>query len=1292
MNCLVRVFLSIACLCLASPLAYAQGASTTSSITGVVVDKDGGIVPGATVVVKNNATSVTQTVVTNSEGSYSVPALDIGTYTVTISLSGFKTFVHTDVRLQAGQPASLRAVLDVGQLTETINVKAASELVQTTSTAISSTVPTEVIANLPVVTRNALNFVTFLPGVSTPTTGRASTINGLPDSTINITIDGVTTNNLLQSDDGFFSMITPRLDAVQEVTVQGAGAGAESAGGGSVQIKFVTRSGTNVLDTSVYHYFRHPSLNSNYFFNKVNGLDKNDVVVHQYGFRVGGPIVIPGLIDGRGKAFFFSNYERFYQPTEATRTRTVLTPEAQSGLFRYTVGNTVQSVNLLALAAASGQVGTPDPTVAALLDKIRAATATTGTFNEIANSLNRQSYIFQSAGVGNQYAPTNSVDVNLSQRHRLKGTYYLQRFNTVPDLLNGGDVRFPGFANFGNQASWRTTGSVALRSTLGANFVNELIGGWQHSPNEFSTNITPDMFADQDGFSLALGGTGNNAYITGATTDTTRAPRNTPNWSLDNNISWLRGAHSLTFGGSFLQVTHTQNGDDIVPSATLSFNTTNDPAAGLFTTANFPGASNTILGEARTLYAILTGRVSQIPGTARLNNAGTEYVYLGNLLQRDRMHSTAAYFQDSWRMKPNFTLNYGVRWEALLPFYPLLATRSMSTMTDLCGPSGFGEGPGGRPCNMFNPGVLNNPTQIPTYVAYNPGDPGFETKWFDFGPNVGASWRPNVQDGWWRTILGDPDQATLRGVFSVQFNRPRMDAFTNTFNGNPGGTAPGGATRGTAAGNYPLVLPGESWPILFREKSRLGPPEFVKTPQFPIQASITGGNDINIFDPEIHTPFTTSWSLGLQRSVGRDMAVELRYVGNRLSRNWTEENWNSENIFENGFLEEFKLAQANLAANVAAGRGGTFAYMGPDTGTSPLPTYLAYFSAVPVAQSGDAARYTSGNFTNSTFTGQLDPYFADPRGAAASLWTGSSGQFRANAATAGLASNFFVMNPLVDDAQVTVSKAGSYYHSFVIDLRRRLAQGLLANVNYTWARQWGSSNQDLHRDRLYLRQANVPHALKTTFSYDMPVGRGKRFATDIHPWLDGVIGNWQISGTGRVQWREFVFRGKLVGMSQSELQDVFKVRFTNTSTGDLAIFMLPQDIIDNTRRAFNTDETSTTGYPAGELPTGRYIAPAGVPGCIILYSGDCGQEEIWVRAPSFVRFDITLKKRFPFGRKGSFDLQVDFLNAFDNINFNHVFNPGSGSGIFQVTSAYTDINGTFDPGGRLGQIVWRINF
>jgi hypothetical protein len=237
----------------------------------------------------------------------------------------------------ANAPGNVKAVLEVGSLTETVEVKGGTELIQTRTATVSSTITTEQIANLPLVSRNALNFVVFMPGVETAGGPRGSTISGLPQNTISVMLDGVNVNNNFQSGDGFFSMVTPRLDAVEEVTVTGATPGADQAAMGAVQISFATRAGTNNFDGSVYHYFRHPELNSNYWFNKIRGLERNDVIVHQYGVRVGGPIVIPGLFDGRNKAFFFFNHEEFYQPTEASRTRTILHPLAQQGIFRYNV-------------------------------------------------------------------------------------------------------------------------------------------------------------------------------------------------------------------------------------------------------------------------------------------------------------------------------------------------------------------------------------------------------------------------------------------------------------------------------------------------------------------------------------------------------------------------------------------------------------------------------------------------------------------------------------------------------------------------------------------------------------------------------------------------------------------------------------------------------------------------------------------------------------------------------------------------------------------------------------------
>jgi hypothetical protein len=212
-------------------MAYGQG-GTSSTISGLVVDTAGGVVPGADVVVKHNATGVATSTVTNAEGAFSVPGLNIGTYTVTVTLQGFKTFVANDVVLTSGTSASVKAVLEVGGLTEQIVVSSTSEILQTQSTTISSTINTNQITKLPLTSRSAMDFVTFLPGVATPGGNRQSQINGLPRGLINITLDGVNIqDNTLRSTDGFFAIVSPRLDAIEEVTVTTAAQGSEAAQG-----------------------------------------------------------------------------------------------------------------------------------------------------------------------------------------------------------------------------------------------------------------------------------------------------------------------------------------------------------------------------------------------------------------------------------------------------------------------------------------------------------------------------------------------------------------------------------------------------------------------------------------------------------------------------------------------------------------------------------------------------------------------------------------------------------------------------------------------------------------------------------------------------------------------------------------------------------------------------------------------------------------------------------------------------------------------------------------------------
>jgi hypothetical protein len=231
--------------------------------------------------------------------------------------------------------------------------------------------------------------------------------------------------------------------------------------------------------------------------------------------------------------------------------------------------------------------------------------------------------------------------------------------------------------------------------------------------------------------------------------------------------------------------------------------------------------------------------------------------------------------------------------------------------------------------------------------------------------------------------------------------------------------------------------------------------------------------------------------------------------------------------------------------------------------------------------------------------------------------------------------------------------------------------------------------------QLVLDNANaVRQALKFNWTWDIPVGRGRRFGKSLGVWADGFIGNWTFSGVGRVQSGEIVDFGnvKLVGMTLQQLQDMYRISIRNNPiTGLPTVYDLPQSVVDNTILAFSTSGTTASGY-SGAAPTGQYLAPANDPGCVQDYRGDCAPRDVFVTGPVFTRFDMTLRKSFPLGGRKNIQVEIDELNVFNAIGFNVVGNASGNATFGQVTSAYQDVSNTFDPGGRLGQIMFRINW
>ncbi len=286
----------------------------------------------------------------DEKGYWAIPSVPSGTYRVKISHAGFKNALVENVKMDAGVPSTVNVTLEVGALTDTIEVTSGAEVLQADSATIASTLQGTQIHDLPFTSHNATELIATQPGTQTAQGPRYSIINGLPQSTINITLDGVNIqDNTNKSTDGVFNNVQARTEAIEEMTMSTAALGADSSGEGSAQVKFVTRSGSNQFHGGVFETNRNDFFEANYYFNSVNGLKRDYMNLNEWGYRLGGPIK-------KNKLFFFTTFEFFFLPQSfLTQGQMWLTPDAANGIFTYKDGTgTVRTVNLYTLAAGAG--------------------------------------------------------------------------------------------------------------------------------------------------------------------------------------------------------------------------------------------------------------------------------------------------------------------------------------------------------------------------------------------------------------------------------------------------------------------------------------------------------------------------------------------------------------------------------------------------------------------------------------------------------------------------------------------------------------------------------------------------------------------------------------------------------------------------------------------------------------------------------------------------------------------------------------------------------------------------
>jgi hypothetical protein len=716
----------------------------------------------------------------------------------------------------------------------------------------------------------------------------------------------------------------------------------------------------------------------------------------------------------------------------------------------------------------------------------------------------------------------------------------------------------------------------------------------------------------------------------------------------------------------------------VVPQVTFGLNTA-DPANAAFTNsgagATIPGIPADQLGRLKSIYAMLTGRILNVNHAARLDENTKAYSLTETAISRNDRTEYGFYGQDSFKFRPNLTVNYGLRWQPVLSPHHNNGVYIRPGFEGLYGISGVG--------NLFQPGANSgSPTQ---YFPVSKDDKVFKDDFNNIAPSIGIAWSPDFKNSWLKKIFGEGNQTVIRAAYALSYFTGGSSEFDSILGTNPGLTTFAGLRAG-------IETPAAT-PLLLRN----GIPAIPVPPAPTFPRAAVAGTSAADFDPNLETPYVQSWSFGLQREINRDTVLEIRYVANHGTKLVRTYNLNEVNIFENGFLQEFIAAQNNLQIALAAGRAANFRNQGLP-GQVNLPIYTASFGSP-----------TSSLFGNSTFINQL---LQGTAGSAASTLGNSSGNiaFQNNRIAAGFPANFFTVNPSVYGASSFIETNGSTstYNSLQIELRRRLAQGLLVQGSYVWSHAltdaFASSAVSQSEPTTIRNFGNdkgpspfdIRHAFKVNYIYELPVGPGKKFFSGggvlgkiMEGWATDGIVRWQSGGAqlltcGRATVNQKESGCVLVGMTVKELQDAIKIRKDGDAANRGTVFWLPEDIIANTNLAFFPD-------PSGRQPQGRYLAPPTTP-------GEFGNR-IFLYGPSFFRADLSILKKTRVTETINVEFRAEFLNAFNHTNFllrsaaADVATIGVNSQTFgQTGQAYQDTSTTNDPGGRLVQLVLRINF
>jgi hypothetical protein len=652
--------LAVAILGLAAPSVFAQAGNAT--LRGTVTDPTGGVLPGATIVLTNMGTRATQEVVTDDRGGYAFAGLFPGTYELKVELPGFKTFDQKNIALSPGDARGLDVRLEIGDQQETVTITAESPVIQTETGAREGVLNADQIDNLSVVGRSSLELLRILPGVVTPDNtafesvsfgGGANntqgyTVNGIRSSANTVSLDG---SALIDIGSNSGVIVTLNNDMVQEVKVQSSNFAAEYGAGG-MNISAVTKAGTSQFHGTVYDYVRNYRFAANDRSNSITGTEKPKSEYQFPGGNVGGPILIPGtnFNKNRDKAFFFFGLEVQRQKVDpGARYGVVPTLKQRNGDFSEFLtsngSNLGQSVGPVLIPQGFPDAGQPAPgaNLRPFTNQMGQALVNAYPLPNYSDPTNRYNYVLS------QLEPTNRLDMKMRFDYNISNsTKAYVRVALESEEVEGArgvwwgasDVALPS-PNLGTNKGKSFSGNIV--SVLSPTMTNEVLVS-------YSRLKLDNTYKDPSKMTLA--GNGITDYVTTFPNASPYIPGVIPNWGggvsnlwsaandmfahndalqFSNKLTKIAGAHGMKFGFSVERLQKQQNFQN------------NEESYLVFAPSWTPGSTGNAVGD------ILAGRITQYQQGTRPPSG--EY----------RMWNFDAFAQDSWKLRPDLTLEFGVR-------------------------------------------------------------------------------------------------------------------------------------------------------------------------------------------------------------------------------------------------------------------------------------------------------------------------------------------------------------------------------------------------------------------------------------------------------------------------------------------------------------------------------------------------------------------------------------------------------------------------------------------------------